>query len=155
MTGDPAIRSLIAIATITGDDETGWRRLWNAYLRFYRVPLANEVTACTWRRVVAGDCAIYAVGAKVDGRLVGFAHFVHQATTWSIEATCYLHDLFVEQGFRGRGVARALIGEVSTRASQAGCRRLHWLTQEDNTDARSIYDTLASRTPFVQYVREL
>jgi GNAT superfamily N-acetyltransferase len=52
---------------------------------------------------------------------------------------------------RGRGVGRALIEHVYTQARALGCSRVHWLTQETNTQAMQLYNQVADRSGFLQY----
>lgn len=40
------------IRDATAADEAAWRRLWDQYLAFYRVELADDVTAHTWARIL-------------------------------------------------------------------------------------------------------
>jgi GNAT superfamily N-acetyltransferase len=49
------------------------------------------------------------------------------------------------------GIGRALIEAVCDVARAAGASRVHWLTQETNTDARALYDKVAERPGFIQY----
>ena len=58
-----------------------------------------------------------AVAAEVGGRLVGFAQL--DATSGRLRA------LFVDADCQGRGVGRALLGEIEARAARRGCARLH------------------------------
>ncbi|MOA61560.1 Acetyltransferase (GNAT) family protein [compost metagenome] len=55
------------------------------------------------------------------------------------------------EGVRGGGIGRALIEHVYSAAQAAGASRVHWLTQEDNAQARQLYDRIASRSGFIQY----
>lgn len=152
---DQANRPPIEIRAVEAIDEMQWRVLWADYLRFYRARLNPAVTETTWARLNEPHSGIQAIVAVVDGSIIGFAHLVYQQTTWSVARSCYLHDLFVAETHRGIGTARALITQAATLATEAGCDRLHWLTQEYNSDARALYDALATRTSFVQYVRKL
>ena len=70
---------------------------------------------------------------------------------WTIGDYCYLQDLFVAEGARGRGLGRALILAVEQLARAAGASRLYWLTHETNAVARALYDRLAERSGFIQY----
>jgi GNAT superfamily N-acetyltransferase len=91
--------------------------------------------------------------AELDGRLVGFAHYLFHPSTWSETGYCYLEDLFTAPEARGRGVGRALIEAVAAAEAGAGATRLYWHTQEFNADGRALYDTLARRTSFIVYER--
>src|SRR6202011_4715776 len=64
---------------------------------------------------------------------------------------CYLQDLFVDEDARGRGAARALIERVAQAARDHGATRYYWHTQEDNAQARALYDQVARFTGFIRY----
>jgi putative acetyltransferase len=55
--------------------------------------------------------------AESDGRLAGVAQLDPRSGI--------LRALFVDDGFQGRGVGRALLERVEARARAAGCARLH------------------------------
>ena len=41
----------IAIRPLQASDHADWRRLWTAYLVFYKATVSEEVYATTWRRL--------------------------------------------------------------------------------------------------------
>lgn len=61
----------------------------------------------TWQRLLAG-AELNGIGARLDGRLVGIAHYLFHVTIWSADA-CYLQDLFVDEAARGQGAAREFL----------------------------------------------
>ena len=134
-------------------DHGEWQPLWQGYLRFYRSRLEPEVTELTWTRLLDQDQQPHGLVAELDGRLVGFAHYLFHPSTWSASSYCYLEDLFTAPEARGRGVGRALIEAVAAAAAAAGASRLYWQTQEFNAEGRALYDTLARRTSFIVYER--
>jgi GNAT superfamily N-acetyltransferase len=96
---------------------------------------------------------VHGLVAVAGEQLVGLAHLVLHDTTWATRPTCYLEDLFVGRGTRGTGVARQLIEAVYSFADRNDASGVYWLTQEYNSPARSLYDTVAHRSSFVVYQR--
>jgi ribosomal protein S18 acetylase RimI-like enzyme len=72
-----------------------------------------------------------------------------------IGPTCYLQDLFTSADTRGRGVGRALISSVHEQARAAGATRVYWQTHETNATAQRLYDSLADRSGFIVYRKDL
>ena len=107
----------IAIAPLAPGDRAEWEVLARGYKAFYRTELADEDYERTWQALLAGE-RVHGLGARLDGRLVGIAHYLFHAQTWSPDC-CYLQDLFTAEDARGRGVATALIEAVATRRERA------------------------------------
>jgi GNAT superfamily N-acetyltransferase len=143
----------LSIRAPSAQDRAAWLCLWQGYLRFYRSRLEPEVTELTWTRLLDPGQEPHGLVAELDGRLVGFAHYLFHPSTWSATNYCYLEDLFTAPEARGHGVGRTLIEAVAAAAGAAGASRLYWHTQEFNTDGRALYDTLAQRTSFIVYER--
>ena len=126
-----------------------WDVLARGYKQFYRTPLPDAEYDLAWKRLIEGD-GIHGLGAEIDGRLVGIAHYLFHRSVWA-EAVCYLQDLFVEDESRGRGAARALIEAVAAEARERGAARYYWQTRESNTTARALYDRVAKFNGFIRY----
>ncbi len=127
--------------------------MWAAYCAFYETAIPQATTDATFARLCDADTPMYGSLAidSDSGEALGFAHCVVHPFTWSPRAACYLEDLFVEPSVRRRGAARALIGDLIARAEGAGWGRIYWMTRENNTAARRLYDSLAERDDFVRY----
>jgi GNAT superfamily N-acetyltransferase len=144
---------MLTIKKLTEDDRAAWAELFHDYLEFY----GREEPQATYDRSWAGfqeDTRIHALGAKLDGRLVGITHFLVHAST-SGPDVCYLQDLFTAADVRGRGVARALIGAVADFARERDCARVYWMTHETNATARLLYDKVADNRGFIRYQIDL
>ncbi|MGH9291152.1 MAG: GNAT family N-acetyltransferase [Acidimicrobiales bacterium] len=142
------------VRQIDEDDYGQWRRLWDGYLHFYRGEVSEEATAETFARLCERrDGLAGFVAEDGEGKLCGFAHIIFHPSTWTSGLYCYLEDLYVERPARGTGMAGDLIRAVYDEADAAGVERVYWETQEFNSPARSLYDTLAHRTSFIVYER--
>ena len=143
--------SELQIRLISAADHAAWLPLWQDYQRFYNADIAPEVSALTWQRFLDPAEPMFAALAWQDGVAVGLVHWIFHRSCWTVSDYCYLQDLYVAETVRGGGVGRALIEQVYAAAQAAGANRVHWLTQEDNAQARQLYDRIASRSGFIQY----
>ena len=125
--------------------------LWRAYLDFYRTAENPEATTATWSRIFDPPEPVHGFVAARGDRLIGFAHYLFQRSTWLINARRYLQDLYVSPDERSAGVGRALIAAVAAAAKEAGAANVFWKTHETNAAARRLYDAVAERTGFIQY----
>ena len=139
------------VREIRAGDEAIWRQLWAAYLTFYETTLPGSVTDATWTRIVSDDDTFQAIVAEIDGAVIGFANVVLHDFTWSDRPAGLLHDLYVRPEVRGGGAGRALIQRVIDQGRREGWNRVYWMTKEDNTVARKLYDTFAPADGFVRY----
>ena len=137
------------IAPLAAEDRSSWEVLARGYKAFYKTPTAPEEYERTWNRLLQRD-GVLGIGAKVDGELLGIAHYLFHTTIWAPTA-CYLQDLFVAPESRGKGMARALIDAVAQEARDAHATRYYWLTQDDNAVARVLYDKVAKFNGFIRY----
>jgi GNAT superfamily N-acetyltransferase len=133
-------------------DEKSWRGLWSGYCNFYDTVLAPEVTDRTWQRILDPESAVMCLIAEVEGQVYGFALCVVHEATWETQPVCYLEDLYVTPSARGHGIGGALIEWLRHAMRAEGWARLYWMTREDNTAARRLYDRHASADGFVRYV---
>ena len=147
--------SSVEVKSLALVDYEFWLKLWQSYLTFYETSLPVSTTDATWRNLLDSNVAIHGFGAWQDDTLVGITHVVLHPNTWNTTECCYLEDLYVSESVRGQGVGRALIEYVYDFARQQNCNRVYWTTQESNTDARRLYDKLASLTDMVQYRKNL
>ena len=142
----------IVIRPLEASDHADWRRLWTAYLEFYRATVPEEVYATTWRRLFdGGEFEPKGFLALVDGTPAGLVHFLFHRSCWSTVNNCYLQDLFADPAVRGTGVGSALIEAVHADAKRAGVTNVYWMTHETNEAARRLYDRVAKRTGFIEY----
>jgi GNAT superfamily N-acetyltransferase len=144
-------KPVVLIREIGADERAAWEPLWRGYLEFYQSSQADDAMDETWRRIHDAAEPMFALGAYVDGKLLGIVQYLFHRSFWTTGDYCYLQDLFVAKETRGLGLGRALIEAVYERAKAHGASRVHWLTQEGNATARLLYDNIADRPGFIQY----
>jgi GNAT superfamily N-acetyltransferase len=144
---------MITTAPLQPSDRETWQTLFTGYNAFYDRTWPAERYEDAWQAFRRAE-RIHALGARLDGRLVGIAHFLVHPSTTSADV-CYLQDLFTDPQARGRGVGRSLIEAVSAWAAGQECERLYWHTQRHNDTARRLYDQLAEHRDFIVYTRRL
>ena len=140
---------MLATAPLQAEDRAEWEMLARGYKAFYEDKIPDADYDRTWRLVLDGD-AVHGLGARVGGRLVGFAQYLFHPHSWLGEV-CYLQDLFTAEDARGKGVATALIHAVADAARARGAAKYYWLTKQDNRAARDLYDRVARFKGFIRY----
>jgi GNAT superfamily N-acetyltransferase len=144
---------MITIGRLGAADRPQWEELFRGYNAFYKEEHPQSMYDRAWSEFQS-DTRMHALGAWLDGTLVGITHFlVHVRTTGP--DVCYLEDLFTAPEARGHGVGRALISAVAAWAAEHDCTRLYWHTHETNATARLLYDKLASLPGFIMYTMDL
>jgi len=139
----------IDVAPLRAEDRAAWEVLARGYKAFYRSPTTDEEYATAWKRLLARD-GVSGLGAKINGQLVGIAHYLFHTSTWA-QTVCYLQDLFTSPALRSKGVGRALIEAVAAEARVRGAARYYWLTQDHNAVARRLYDKVGRHNGFIRY----
>lgn len=141
------------IGKFAPSDRKDWEALFRAYITFYKRTEPPSMYERAWAEFQA-DKRMHALGAKVDGKLVGITHFFRHASTSSPDV-CYLQDLFTLEAARGKGVGGALIAAVCDWARANECCRVYWMTHHTNETARRLYDKVAENRGFIRYQIEL
>ncbi|MBN9020731.1 MAG: GNAT family N-acetyltransferase [Rhizobiales bacterium] len=91
------------------------------------------------------------VGARVGGRLVGYAVFFDLPDTMTGMRTGQLDDLFVLQDARGRKVGEALVTALAAEGRTRGWQRIRWMVPEKPETARLFADRLAESGGWLTY----
>ena len=85
------------------------------------------------------------VGARRNGRLVGFAVYLDLPDTMSGLRAGQLDDLFVIQDARDRGVGRLLVDAIIAEGEKRGWAHLRWMVPDKPPSARRLAEKMAER----------
>ena len=88
--------------------------------------------------------AAEAVVAEHEGRVIGFALFFTNFSTFLGKPGLYLEDLYVQPAHRGSGVGRALLTHLAALANARGYGRFEWSVLDWNVDAIRFYERMGA-----------
>lgn len=88
----------------------------------------------------AAECVV----GEVDGRVVAFALFFHNFSTFLGRPGLYLEDLYVQPAHRGTGLGKALLRHLGALAVERGCGRFEWSVLDWNQRAIDFYQTMGA-----------
>jgi GNAT superfamily N-acetyltransferase len=104
-----------------------------------------EATEAHFARALFGDPPrCHALFAERDGEAVGFALWFYNFSTFAGRHGLYVEDVFVLPAHRGKGIGRAIFGELARRAVAQGCARMEWLVLNWNEPAIRFYRALGA-----------
>ena len=85
-----------------------------------------------------------AIVAVVDHKLIGFALFLHNYSTFLTKPGIYLEDLFVLPEYRGQGIGKAILTQLAQIAVERDCGRLEWCVLDWNETAIDFYQRMGA-----------
>ena len=108
-------------------------------------PSDNAFLASVERLLERGESE-FLLGAPDEDAPAAVAQLRFRFGIWFAATDCLLEDLFVAESARGSGLGRAVAEAVIVRAKERECRRIELDTDEDNTAARALYESLGFRS---------
>ena len=78
------------------------------------------------------------------GKVVGFATWFLNFSTWTGTHGVYLEDLFVEPSARGKGYGKALLVHLAKLCVERGYHRFQWWVLDWNTPSIDFYVSLGA-----------
>ena len=85
-----------------------------------------------------------AVVAEAEGRVVAFALFFSNFSTFLAKPGLYLEDLYVQPAWRGQGLGKALLRHLGALAVERGCGRFEWSVLDWNAPAIALYQSMGA-----------
>ncbi len=85
-----------------------------------------------------------AIVAEFEDKLVGYALFFYNYSTFLTKPGIYIEDIFVRSQYRRRGIGKALLIEVARIAVEIGAGRLEWSVLDWNQPAIEFYQQIGA-----------
>ena len=134
------------IRTARVEDVPAIYRLIRALAEYERSLPSVTGTEDDLRRALFGpQPAVFAHVAGHEGRVVGFALWFLNYSTWTGRHGIYLEDLFVDESVRGHGYGKALLTELARVCVDRGYQRLEWVVLDWNAPSIGFYRTLGAQ----------
>jgi GNAT superfamily N-acetyltransferase len=143
----------VEIAPILAEEFEELLPLIAAYQRFYEVEeIDEERNRSFFRRFLAPSEDGLLLGARSEGRLIGYACLYWHFSSTRATETVLMNDLYVDESARGQGVGQALIEATAEVARERGAPSIEWSTAPDNHTAQRLYEsTGAERSEWFSY----
>ena len=104
-----------------------------------------QVTPQTLRPHLFGDKPVAeALVAEAEGRVVAFALFFTNFSTFLAKPGLYLEDLYVQPAQRGSGIGQALLTRLGAIAVARGYGRFEWSVLDWNENAIRFYEKMGA-----------
>ncbi|HYS65712.1 MAG TPA: GNAT family N-acetyltransferase [Paraburkholderia sp.] len=88
--------------------------------------------------------SIEALVAENEGRIVGYALFFHNYSSFVGKRGLYLEDVYVQPSQRGSGLGSALLQRLAALAVERQCGRFEWTVLDWNQPAISFYEKMGA-----------
>ena len=127
------------------DDVGRLHELVVSLARYEKAEHQVKATEDQFRQALFGpQPAVHALVAEIDGRVVGFALYFLNFSTWEGTHGIYLEDLFIEPESRGTGLGKALLTRLAATAFERGYARVEWWVLDWNQPSIDFYRRLGA-----------
>ena len=140
------------VIELNQSDKKDWIKLYHAYAEFYEMEMNENILDTVWSWIHSPDIQFYSIGIKSsENVLIGFMHFREMPSPLRGKLVGFLDDLFVHPDFRGSGAVQLLFKELKLQANKNNWPYVRWITANDNSRARKVYDQISEPIDFVTY----
>ena len=139
------------IRSLDHKDKGKWKKLYNDYADFYNLPMNSGILDTLWDWIHNDNHIVNGIFYELEVNIVGIAHYRTMPRPIKGEYIGFLDDLFVEPEFRGRQIARKLIGHLKSISKANNWNGVRWITHFSNENAKKLYEKIANNRGFELY----
>ena len=109
--------------------------------------MSDEVVATeeTIRHAMFDEHVTRCLLAELDGKVIGYALYFYNYSTFIGTKGLYLEDLFLYPEYRKAGYGKRLIRELFKIAAAENCGRMEWCCLNWNTPSQEFYKSLGAK----------
>ncbi len=139
------------IREIRLDDKEEWKILYKGYADFYKVEMSDEILNTVWEWIHDNNHDVSGLVYEKDNKIIGIAHYRRMPSPLRGKYIGFLDDLFVDPKHRKNGVGEKIIKELKVISKRNDWNLVRWITRDDNTKAKSLYQKLSKKTNWEVY----
>ena len=142
------------IRNIQIKDKDEWRELYQGYANFYQVEISKITLDIVWNWLLDQNHELSGLVYEINNKLVAIAHYRGMPSPLRGKDIGFLDDLYVHPDFRGRKIGEEIINKLNHISQEKGWGLIRWITRNDNHNAKSLYDRVASKSTWDVYELE-
>lgn len=124
----------------------------------FMAPTADVESGYAWflgTQLNQADAAVFV--AESAGAVAGYSYVAIEPRSWKElrDEAAFIHDVLVDDGFRGQGIATALTAAAIEWSRERGVPRVLLWTAAPNEAARRIFARLGFRETMIEMTRDV
>ncbi len=132
-------------------DKVQWEKLYKGYADFYKVEMNDKILQTVWSWLHDKSHDVEGLVYEVEDKIIGLAHYRRMPSPLRGQYIGFLDDLFVDPKYRGQKIGEKLINQMKEISISRGWNLVRWITRNDNTKAKSLYDRVSEKTTWDVY----
>ena len=132
-------------------DKVQWEKLYKGYADFYKVEMNDKILQTIWSWLHDKSHDVEGLVYEVEDKIIGLAHYRKMPSPLRGQYIGFLDDLFVDPKYRGQKIGEKLINQMKEISISRGWNLVRWITRNDNTKAKSLYDRVSEKTTWDVY----
>ena len=139
------------IRKIWKKDKESWKELYKGYADFYKSPINNKILDTLWNWIMDKNHEVNGIVYVIDGNLAALAHYRGMPRPLKGKYIGFLDDLYVDPTYRNQKIGQKLMNEIKIISKSEKWDLVRWITHQDNTKAKYLYDKISEKTIWEVY----
>ena len=139
------------IRPIKIEDKKDWEKLYRGYADFYKVEMNDEILATVWKWLFDQNHEVSGLVFEENSKVIALAHYRKMPSPLRGKYIGFLDDLFVDSKYRRNGFGEQIIKELKAISKRNNWDLVRWITRDNNTIAKSLYEKLSKKTNWEVY----
>jgi len=133
------------------DDKEEWEILYRGYANFYKVEMNDKILKTVWGWIHNNNHEVSGLVYEQSNKIIAIAHYRKMPSPLRGKYIGFVDDLFVDPKHRRNGVGEKIIKEIKAISKKNDWNLVRWITRDDNTTAKSLYEKLSKKTSWEVY----